>query len=88
MTGCLVGSDEAEVRLRAQRLYEQSARDDAFDQWLDGFAGPGILGTPEQAADKLGRVAEAGVEAVMLQHLLYDDLDMLDVVAEDVATRL
>jgi len=88
MTGCLVGSDEGEVRRRAQRLYAQSGRDDSFDQWLDSFAGPGILGTPEQAADKLGQLVEAGVEAVMLQHLLYDDLDMLDVVAEDVASRL
>ncbi len=88
MTGCVVGRDEAEVRRRAQRLYERSDRDGSFDQWLDGFAGRGVLGTPEQAADKLGRLGEAGIEAVMLQHLLYDDLDMLEVVAEDIAPLL
>jgi F420-dependent oxidoreductase-like protein len=88
MTGCVVGRDEAEVRRRAQRLYERSDRDGSFDEWFDGFAGRGVLGTPEQAADKLGRLGEAGIQAVMLQHLLYDDLDMLDVVAEDIAPRL
>lgn len=47
-----------------------------------------VVGTAEQAADRLGRLAEARVEAVMLQLQLPGDLDMLDVIAEDVALRL
>lgn len=88
MTGCLVGADEREFRRRADRLREQSGGGTPFGEWLSGLEQSWVVGTPEQAADRLGELTDAGVEAVMLQHLLTDDLDMLDVVAHEVATRL
>ena len=45
-------------------------------------------GTPEEVARKLDALAEAGVERVMLQHLEHRDLDVLRVIAEDVAPRV
>lgn len=87
MTGCLVGASEAEFRARARRVYEVSGDGD-FATWLHGLQDAWVLGAPEQAAERLGRLADAGVEAVMLQHQLPGELDMIDVIAEDVRSRL
>jgi F420-dependent oxidoreductase-like protein len=45
-------------------------------------------GEPDDVARKLGSLADAGVERVMLQHLDHRDLDVLEVIAEQVAPRL
>jgi alkanesulfonate monooxygenase SsuD/methylene tetrahydromethanopterin reductase-like flavin-dependent oxidoreductase (luciferase family) len=88
MTGCIVGADEADVRERAARLRERSSTGGGdLDEWLAGLRGEWVLGTPEQAAARLDELARAGVEQVMLQHLLHDDLGMLDVVAEHLLSR-
>ena len=77
MTGCLLGRDEAEVRDRAALLHQRSGADDALDTWLDRLRGEWIVGTPDQAADRLEAYAAVGVERVMLQHQLHDDTDMV-----------
>jgi F420-dependent oxidoreductase-like protein len=75
MTGWLVGEDRAELLDRAGRLadwrgYEGSAQ--GFVESLpDGF----VTGTLDRAAEHLDDLAAAGVERVMLQHLLHRDLD-------------
>jgi hypothetical protein len=45
-------------------------------------------GTPDDAVRQLADLAEAGVERVMLQHLEHRNLDVLRVLAEEVAPRL
>jgi len=77
MTGCLLGRDEAEVRDRAARLHASSGQDGDLDAWLDGLRAEWIIGTPEQAGERLAAYAEAGVSRCMLQHQLHDDLDMV-----------
>lgn len=88
MTGCLVGATPSEVTARARRLAEQSGDTRPADDYLAGLRGEWVIGTPEEAADHLGALADAGVQRIMLQHQLADDLDMLDVVMEEVAPRL
>jgi alkanesulfonate monooxygenase SsuD/methylene tetrahydromethanopterin reductase-like flavin-dependent oxidoreductase (luciferase family) len=83
MTGCLIGATDSEFRDRAQRLLERQRDSRPVDQVLDQWAGTWVMGTPEQARDRLGELREAGVECVMLQHLLHDDLDMIDLIAEE-----
>jgi alkanesulfonate monooxygenase SsuD/methylene tetrahydromethanopterin reductase-like flavin-dependent oxidoreductase (luciferase family) len=43
-----------------------------------------VIGSPEQAAERLNAYAAAGVQRIMLNHELFDDLDMLEVLAERV----
>jgi alkanesulfonate monooxygenase SsuD/methylene tetrahydromethanopterin reductase-like flavin-dependent oxidoreductase (luciferase family) len=81
MTGCLVGADEAEYWERAQRLHARTGGGD-FEGWLESLSGAWVLGGPAQARERLAALAEAGVDGIMLQHQLHDDLDMLDVIAE------
>ena len=45
-------------------------------------------GTPDDVVRQLTALAEAGVERVMLQHLDHRDLDVLRVIAEEVAPAL
>lgn len=86
MTGCVVGATEEEYTARRDRLCERTQQDP--DEWLEHMGERFVRGSPEQAVDRLGKLAEAGVEAVMLQHLLVDDPEMLDLVMEEIAPRL
>jgi alkanesulfonate monooxygenase SsuD/methylene tetrahydromethanopterin reductase-like flavin-dependent oxidoreductase (luciferase family) len=82
MTGCLVGATEAEFRDRAGRLHQRTRGDGDLDAWLESLSDAWVLGTPDRARERLAALAEAGVDGIMLQHQLHDDLDMLDVIAE------
>ena len=82
MTGCLLGTTEAEARDRAARLMERTGKDGDVDAYVDRLRGEWILGTPEQAAHRLVEYREAGVDRVMLQHQLHDDLDMVALIGE------
>ena len=81
MTGCLIGEDEGEVRDRGRRLMELSGQDGDVDAYLDGLRDAWVLGTVEQAAERLVAMEGAGLDRVMLQHQLHDDLDMVALIA-------
>lgn len=75
MTGCVLGEDEADFRERAGRLHAHGGSDEPFDAWLEKRRTMMVMGTVEQAAQRLEELAGLGVERVFLQHLLHDDLD-------------
>ncbi|MGH8930655.1 MAG: LLM class flavin-dependent oxidoreductase [Egibacteraceae bacterium] len=82
MTGCLVDLDTEDFHARARRLQALSEDTRPLEAFLHDLEEAWVLGTPDQAAGRLAELAEAGVERVMLQHLLFDDLDMLDVIPQ------
>jgi alkanesulfonate monooxygenase SsuD/methylene tetrahydromethanopterin reductase-like flavin-dependent oxidoreductase (luciferase family) len=88
MTGCLVGATTKDFRARVRRLETLATRYPRLADYHERLAVRGVVGTPDQATDRIGRLAEAGVERIMLQHLFHDDLDLLDVVAEEIVPRL
>jgi alkanesulfonate monooxygenase SsuD/methylene tetrahydromethanopterin reductase-like flavin-dependent oxidoreductase (luciferase family) len=71
MTGCVVGRDESELRERLQ----------AFEA-LTGNDTPAISGTLDQVAETLRAYEAVGVERVMLQHLVHEDVEMVAVLGE------
>lgn len=74
-----VGRDDAEVRRRAA----------AIGQQVDEIrAGGGIVGTPAEAVETIGRYAEAGATRLFLQTLDLADLDHVELVASAVAPQL
>ena len=81
MTRCIVGATAEEFRERAVAAHAQSSTDAPLDDWIAQLPPDWVTGTPDQARATLERLAAAGVEQIMLQHLVYDDLDMLDVIA-------
>ena len=88
MTGCLVGATAKDLRARVRRLETLAIRYPRLAEYRERLAVRGVFGTPDQAVDRIGRLAEAGVERIMLQHLFHDDLDLLDVVADEIVPRL
>lgn len=80
MTGCVIGADRAEFEDRAARLKERSGAPGDLAAWLDGLRPAWVVGTLDEAATRLAALADAGVDRVMLQHQLHDDLDMVDLI--------
>jgi alkanesulfonate monooxygenase SsuD/methylene tetrahydromethanopterin reductase-like flavin-dependent oxidoreductase (luciferase family) len=82
MTGCILGATEDAYRDRARRLMALSGRGGDVDAWLAGLREEWILGTPEQAAERLSDYAGVGLSRVFLQHQLHDDLEMVALMGE------
>jgi alkanesulfonate monooxygenase SsuD/methylene tetrahydromethanopterin reductase-like flavin-dependent oxidoreductase (luciferase family) len=81
MTGFLVGRDDAELRDRAARLALRRGEDDDSP---DALPPAWLVGTPAEIADQLTELQEAGVERVMLQHLLHEDLEAVELIGREV----
>src|SRR3954467_11115119 len=69
-------------KLRRAHALDPSAG--PFDAYRADIENDCIGGTPERAIERLRAYAEVGVQRIFLNHELYDDLDMLDLVAIDV----
>ena len=76
MSGCVVGRDEAEVRERLKQF-----------KGVSGQEAPPISGTVDQVVARLREYEQVGVERVMLQNLVHEDVEMVSVLG-DVAARL
>jgi alkanesulfonate monooxygenase SsuD/methylene tetrahydromethanopterin reductase-like flavin-dependent oxidoreductase (luciferase family) len=85
MTGWLVGEDRAELLDRAGRLAEWRGHPGGAEGLLDTLDDSWIMGTVDEATEQLERLAAAGVERVMLQHLLHRDLDAIRQIGRQVA---
>jgi F420-dependent oxidoreductase-like protein len=72
------GRDDAEIGRRAAAI----GRD------VDELRENGLAGTPAEVVDKLGRYGEAGADRVYLQLLDLDDLEHLDLVADQIMPQL
>jgi F420-dependent oxidoreductase-like protein len=80
MNGLLIGADEPELHDRAQALAEW--RREPTD--LEALRGSWVAGTTEQVIERLREYEAAGVQRVMLQHLLHRDLDVIELVGGEV----
>jgi F420-dependent oxidoreductase-like protein len=85
MTMCIVGSDREEFESRARGVYELGARQAGFDDWIESRRDDAILGTVDEVVERLQRLAELGVDGVMLQHLRHDDLDSVALIGREIA---
>jgi F420-dependent oxidoreductase-like protein len=81
MTGVVIGADETDLRDRAARLEERSG----VQNLIDAPPGGWIVATAGDAAEQLQTLAEAGVDRVMCQQLLHDDLDAVALLGERLA---
>ncbi|MCA1682615.1 MAG: LLM class flavin-dependent oxidoreductase, partial [Actinobacteria bacterium] len=77
MTFGLVGADRAGVERRLRRR-----------EGLPRDADATIVGTVDEVCERLAEYQEAGVVRVMLQHLLHDDLEMVELLGREIAPRV
>ena len=76
----VIGRDEAELRDRAERLAEVTGS--AAD--VGELRRTALAGTPDEVVARLREYEAAGIERVMLQHLLHRDTEALELVAAEV----
>jgi F420-dependent oxidoreductase-like protein len=75
MTGCVIGRDADELRGRVERLTERSGGPPPEDEaW--------IVGTLDEAVAQLQALRDVGVDRVMLQLLLHEELDQIALIGE------
>ncbi|MBI5161522.1 MAG: LLM class F420-dependent oxidoreductase [Micrococcales bacterium] len=74
----IVGTDETD--------YARRARERGQDP--DRFRKTGIAGTPREAVDKLGRLAELGITRTYLQTVRARDLDLVELLGTEVLPRV
>src|SRR6266508_4255305 len=84
MTTCVVGRDRAELRERLGRLLDRTGRGGTAEALIQSAPEHWILGTVDQVAERLRGYEAAGVQRVMLQHLVHDDLDMVALIGDAV----
>jgi alkanesulfonate monooxygenase SsuD/methylene tetrahydromethanopterin reductase-like flavin-dependent oxidoreductase (luciferase family) len=89
MTGCLIGADPAELSERARALAAGRGDPDADpNDFLASLPDSWVTGTVDQAVEALRALQAAGVDRVMLQDLLFRDLDMIELIGRDVIPAL
>jgi F420-dependent oxidoreductase-like protein len=88
MTGLIIGTDRGEVRHRADRVAARTGRDAEGEEMLARQADVLVAGTPDEAVSRLRALADAGVDRVMLQHLLHEDLEVIDLLGREVLPQV
>lgn len=83
-----VAATPAQVVERAGRIATVLGSDRSGAEMLEALRAKGVAGTPDEAADTLGRFAGAGVVRVMLQDFLPGDGEHAELVAREVVPRL
>jgi F420-dependent oxidoreductase-like protein len=82
MTGCVYGESDQEIASKVkERTNGKSTPEELRERGL-------VVGTADQIVDQLERLADAGVQRVMLQWLEMDDLDGLQSLAEGVLPQV
>ena len=82
MTGCVVGRDADDLLRRAGLIMERGGTSGEPRAFLDGLPGVMVIGTVEQAVDKLRMLGDAGVDRVMMQMQDHSDVEMVHVLGE------
>jgi F420-dependent oxidoreductase-like protein len=77
MTGVLIAASPAELRDRIRELLAFTGAGGDADEWLEERRNRWILGTLDEAAERVRALEEMGVERIMLQDFLPRDLDMI-----------
>ena len=83
MTACAVGRDPDEARERIRRRLDRAGQSVDPDQYKANRGDAAILGTIDEAVERLRAYEDAGVERVMLQHFDHTDLEMVELIGRE-----
>jgi alkanesulfonate monooxygenase SsuD/methylene tetrahydromethanopterin reductase-like flavin-dependent oxidoreductase (luciferase family) len=83
MRMCIVGADESDLRGHATRYVEIYRPGSSVDELLGSAGEADLIGTVDQVAERLRAYETAGVTRVMLQHLIHEDLEMVEVIGRE-----
>jgi alkanesulfonate monooxygenase SsuD/methylene tetrahydromethanopterin reductase-like flavin-dependent oxidoreductase (luciferase family) len=72
----------------ARRFVERYPNAGTADEWFEELRRRGLAGTPEELVAGLREFEGAGVERVMLQHVVHEDLDVVATIGRELAPAL
>lgn len=82
LCGVLLGADEADYRRRQQRQDEVLGDSAVGVEPPEDRAGRWLLGTPEQARERVAALEAAGVQRIVLHYYLPEDLEMIELLGQ------
>ena len=88
MTWSFVGATQEAYLTRLERARSSDPTAGPMDAYRADIEADCIVGTPERAAERLSEYAAAGVERIMLNHELFDDVEMLELLATQVFPKV
>jgi F420-dependent oxidoreductase-like protein len=84
MVNTLVGSDDGELEARAARLMARDGESGDPAEYLANADTDRLIGTPERILERLSAYAGIGIQRVLLQHLVHEDLESLELIGSEV----
>jgi F420-dependent oxidoreductase-like protein len=84
MTGVVVGRDRRELEARASALMQREGESGDPAAAIERWSAEGFAGTVDQVLERLADYAEAGVQRVMLQHLVHEDLETVELIGAEI----
>ncbi len=89
MTFAIVGPSQADIDAATNRLMSMFGGQGSPEEFRKGAAERGmIVGNTDQVVDRLGRLAELGMNEVMFQHFNFDVDDVPEYLAAEIAPRV
>jgi F420-dependent oxidoreductase-like protein len=86
MASIVVGADQAELRDRVAMLADWQGRDSA--EVLESLRATGVVGTVDEAAERLRELEAAGAQRVMLQHLVHQDIESVELIGRELIPQV
>jgi F420-dependent oxidoreductase-like protein len=87
MTRCVIGVDARDLDERARRVASLTGAGDS-QAFLAAVRATGVVGTVDEAVERLQAAEAAGVHRVFLQHLDHRDLEMVALIGREVVPRV
>jgi F420-dependent oxidoreductase-like protein len=87
MLNVLIGENARDLEARAVRLADKQGGEGGSSE-VGGLGPERLVGTPDQIIERLQAYADAGVQRVMLQHLLHEDLESVEMVGTRVVPQV
>ena len=84
MTWVFVGRTDDEWRSRADRARRRDPTARPLEAYIEDVSRDCIVGTVGQAVRRMNEYAAAGVQRFVLNHSLFDDLDMIELLAAEI----
>jgi F420-dependent oxidoreductase-like protein len=84
MTWIFVGRTDREWRERADRARSMDPTAGSLDEYVDDVSRDCFVGTVQRVVDRMNEYAAAGVQRFVLNHEVFDDLDHVELISEEV----
>lgn len=88
MTWMFLGRNDEEYLRRLERARSLDPTAGEFDAYRAEIEKDCIVGTPKRAVERIAAYADAGVQRIFLNHELYDDREMLELVGTELLPRI